>query len=92
MQLGFDVRYFTKYSAYGNMPATSMFYLQKEDAEIGNYPYVDVFLNFKVKRTNFVVKYDHVNTDLLSSNYFMALHYPMQRRMLKFGISWTFYD
>jgi hypothetical protein len=92
VQLGFDTRYFTEYNAYANMPATSMYYIQNQNNVIGNYPYVDVFLNFKVKRTNFVVKYDHVNTDLFSTNYFMALHYPMPQRMLKFGISWTFYD
>ncbi|MDR1671405.1 MAG: putative porin [Alistipes sp.] len=27
-----------------------------------------------------------------SRNFFSVLHYPMNRRMLKLGLSWNFYD
>lgn len=90
--LGFDVYYFTSYYADGYNPALGEFFVQKEK-KIGNYPFIDVFLNFKLKRTRIMLKYEHVNSGLfLPQTYFTAWHYPMQPRMLKFGVSWTFYD
>jgi len=73
------------------MPATGLFYNQVEK-KLGNYPYLDLFLNLKLKRTRFFLKLEHVHSGLLNANYFGALHYPMNARMFKFGLSWTFYD
>ena len=46
VQLGADVRYFTKYHAPAYMPATGQFYLQPENdqVEIGGYPIVNRFV------------------------------------------------
>jgi hypothetical protein len=89
--LGFDIYYYTSYYADGYNPAIGLFYTQN-DFKSGNYPYIDVFLNLKPKRTRIILKYDHVNSGLLPRTYFTAAHYPMQARVLKFGVSWTFYD
>lgn len=89
--LGFDIYYNTAFYAPSYMPATSTFYHQNEK-KLGNYPYVDVFLNAKLKRTRFFLKYEHVNHGLLESNYFDVLHYPRNQGMFKYGISWSFYD
>lgn len=91
VQLGFDVYYNTPYNAMAYMPATGQFYIQDEK-ELGNYPYMDVFLNFKLKRTRFFFMFDHVNSGFTGNNYFSVLHYPLNQRTLKFGLSWTFYD
>lgn len=91
VQLGFDVYYNTPYYAMAYMPATGQFYNQ-DQKELGNYPYFDVFLNFKLKRTRFFLMLDHVNSGLTGDNYFSVLHYPLNQRTLKFGLSWTFYD
>jgi hypothetical protein len=94
-QLGVDVTYNTLYHPYSYMPATGRFYRQ-ELVTAGNYPYVNVFLNFKVKRTRVFVMFDHVNAKLMGQdiryNYFMVPTYPMNIRMLRYGLSWTFYD
>jgi hypothetical protein len=89
--LGFDVYYFTSYYADGYNPAIGLFYTQ-HNIKSGNYPYLDVFLNLKLKRTRIMLKYDHVNSGLLPRTYFTAMRYPMQARVFKFGVSWTFYD
>ena len=77
------------------MPATGRFYRQ-ELVTAGDYPYINVFLNFKVKRTRVFVMFDHVNANLMGQsiryNYFMVPTYPMNMRMLRYGLSWTFYD
>lgn len=90
-QVGFDFYYNTSFYAQAYMPATGLFYNQVEK-KLGNYPYLDLFLNLKLKRVRFFLKLEHVNSGLLNASYFGALHYPMNARMFKFGLSWTFYD
>jgi hypothetical protein len=89
--LGFDMFYNTKYYASAYMPSLASFHRQS-NKRIGNYPYFDVFLNLQLKRFKFFVKMEHVNSGWIDQNYFSVLHYPRNRRDLKFGLSWTFYD
>lgn len=94
VELGADVRYFTKYYAPAYMPATTQFYLQPENdrVKIGGYPIVNVYANLHLKRTRFYVMMYHVNQGMSKPNYFLAPHYPINPRLLKFGLSWNFYD
>ncbi len=95
VQLGADVRYFTKYHAPAYMPATGQFYLQPENdqVEIGGYPIVNVYANLHLKRTRIYVMMYHVNDGMISRpNSFYAPHYPINPRLLKIGVSWNFYD
>jgi hypothetical protein len=91
VQLGFDVFYNTPYYAKAYMPATGMFYAQDEK-KIENDPYGDVFLNIRLKRARFSIKYENI-TSLFNprSGYFIP-HYPFNPGIIKFGVSWTFYD
>jgi len=89
--IGFDVKYNTKYYADAYMPPLATFYQQRQK-KLGNYPYVDIFLNVKLKRFRFFLTFEHVNSDWIGKDYFTALHYPMNKRYIKFGMSWTFYD
>jgi hypothetical protein len=91
VQLGADVTYHTNYYAYSYMPATGRFYRQ-DLIKTGNYPFINVFLNLKIKRTRFLLMYDHVNHGLMGNNYFMVPSYPMNVRMLRYGLAWTFYN
>lgn len=95
VQLGGDVTYNTSYHPYSYMPATGRFYRQ-DKVTAGDYPYINVFLNFKVKRTRVFIMFDHVNAGLMGQsikyNYYMVPDYPMNIRMLRYGLSWTFYD
>ncbi len=90
-QLGADVIFNTLYHPYSYMPATGRFYRQ-DLASAGNYPFINVFLNLKVKRTRVFVMFDHVNAGLMGYNYDMVPTYPMNIRMLRYGLAWTFYD
>jgi len=91
VQTGTELFYFTKYFAPTYVPATSLFALQNE-RQTGDYPYIDVFINLNLKRAGFFVKMEHANYSLMPENYFMTPHYPQTQRVLKFGISWNFYD
>ncbi len=90
-QVGFEAEYNTAYNSYAYMPATGIFYIQDE-IKTGNYPVIDVFLNIKLKRTRMFVGFDHVNYGLMGYDYFISPYYPMNIRMFKYGIAWTFYN
>jgi len=91
LQIGFDLNYNSKYYIYSYIPATAVFNIQNE-REIGNYPIIDIFLNMHLKRARIYIKLDHVNSGMMSNDYFSFLHYPIYGRTLKIGISWNFYD
>ena len=91
IQVGFDLRYNTEYYAPKYMPATSMFVMQN-DQKVGNYPFVDAFINMQLKRARIYVKFDHVNLGYPDEPYYSGYQYPNNPRSLKFGVSWNFYD
>lgn len=92
LQVGVDGRYNTPYWAPGYNPGTGQFYNQREK-HLGNYVWMDLFVNAKWKRMRILIKVQHLNDDMFGKrNYFSVLHYPMNRRVLKIGFSWNFYD
>lgn len=94
VELGADVRYFTKYYAPAYTPAIQQYHLQSADdqIEIGGYPIVNIYANLHLKRTRFFVMMYHVNQGMGTKNYFLAPHYPINPRLLKIGLSWNFFD
>ena len=92
LAIGVDARYNTEYYGFAYNPAIGQFYNQREQ-EIGGYPYLDGFISGKWKRMRLLIKAQHFNSNLFGGqNYFMVLHRPANRMMLKFGMSWSFYD
>jgi len=90
-QLGAEAMIHTPYYAMNYMPATGRYFSQS-DSQPGNYPFINVFLNLKVKRTRIFIMADHINSGLTGYNYFLTPGYPLNIRMIKYGIAWTFYD
>jgi hypothetical protein len=91
LQPGIDLFYNTAYYASAYMPATRSFYLQDEK-KIGNYAYMDVFVNLMIKRFRIFAKYEHLNALWGENRYYTVPHYPMQGGIFKYGLSWSFYD
>ena len=92
VQVGFDGRFNTAYYAPSYNPALSVFFNQR-DVKVGNYPYLDAFVSAKWKRMRILLKLQHLNQNLFGNGeYFQVAHYPLNPRMFKFGISWSFYD
>ncbi|MBQ5396660.1 MAG: putative porin [Alistipes sp.] len=92
LQFGVDGKFNTSYYAPSYNPALATFYNQRE-YEIGNYPYLDVFLTAKWKRMRIFLKYQHVNYNLFGNGqYLTTAGYPLNPGMFKVGISWGFYD
>jgi hypothetical protein len=91
--LGFDLYYTTRYRASGYMPATGVFFLQDE-MDVGGYPFLDVFITFRVKQTRLYASYNNVlqSIGFAGNNFFTAQPYPMKPRHFKLGLVWYFYD
>ena len=91
VQFGVDCNYYTRYYAPVYQPATMTFHIQDE-MKIGNYPFMNVYLNnfVKLKKTRFFVMFSHVNQGWFSKEYFSMPHYPLNPRRLQFGISVDF--
>lgn len=90
MQLGANATFNTKYYAPAYSPALGMFHNQDKE-EIGNNPYIDVFLNLQWKRASIFVKYVNAAKGWPTSDYFSAYRYLHPETALKFGIHWPFY-
>lgn len=90
-QIGVDTRYNTKYYADAYSPSTGLFYLQSEK-KYGNYPYIDIYANLRLKRTRAFFKLSNIGTNFLDGEYFTSPGYPMPRSTFRFGLSWLFYD
>lgn len=89
VQFGVDCSYYTKYYAPGYQPATMGFYNQRE-IKVGNYPFMNVYANMKLKKARFYVMMSHVNQGLMGDNYFSMPHYPLDPRRFQMGISIDF--
>lgn len=91
LQVGVEASYSTSYFANAYNPALSEFHIQN-DRQVGNYPYLDVFLNLRVKKLRAFVKFTHINAGWLGYNYYMVPNYPANDFAWKFGVNWAFLD
>jgi hypothetical protein len=91
VSLGTGCHYFSSYKANGFMPATSQLYIQNE-VSVGGYPYIDFFINFRIKTVNFFIKLENLNQGISPSENFYLPHQPSPGRTLKVGIFWTFME
>lgn len=93
LEIGGDVRYFTKYRALDYSPEIGQYHLQESNGiDIGGYPVINVYANISLKRTRIFAMIYHVNQGMGNNNAFYAPHYPINPRLFKFGVSWNFYD
>lgn len=91
LQVGFEVNYASAYLANAYNPALSSFHLQN-NKQVGNYPFMDVFLNIRIKTFQGFFKIEHWNAGLLDYRYFLAPGYPANDLGWKFGVRWAFLD
>lgn len=91
--LGFDLSFTTRYQANAYMPSSSVFHLQ-DTYTLGAFPFLDVFLAFRVKRTRIFISYNNLLSGMkfTGNDYFTTPLYPMKNSNVRFGLTWIFYD
>ena len=90
MQPSIAINYFTEYYADAYMPALRTFYLQ-DKVKVGNYPYVDLCVTFKIKNANVFVQYTNMYSITGDNRYFTTPHYPMRDSRFCLGVNWRLY-
>lgn len=91
---GVDARFFTKYDAPAYSPMIGQFAVQDNASKvsIGNYPMVNVYANFHLKQTRFYIMASHANFSKGTGHPFLVPRHPLNRMVIRFGISWNFYN
>ncbi|MCC9073354.1 putative porin [Flavobacterium sp. F-65] len=91
LQTGIVFNYFTSY--YGNdyNPVIGEFFVQNKK-EIGNYPNFDFFINARIRQTRIFLKAEHFNSSFSGSNYYSAPNNPYRDFVIRFGLTWNFFQ
>lgn len=91
IQIGYEVSYASAYFANAYNPALSAFHLQNH-RQVGNYPFMDFFLNIRIKTFQAFFKMEHWNAGLMGYRYYHIPHHPANDMGWKFGVRWAFLD
>lgn len=95
VEFGASATWFTKYYAPDYCPQIGQFAVQENEAshvELGGYPFIDVYANFHLKRTRFFLNYTHANAGSGNRMQFLVPHYAQNNTVLRFGLSWNFFN
>jgi hypothetical protein len=95
VELGADAIWFTKYYAPDFCPMINQFAIQQNESsrvEIGEYPFVDVYANLKLKGVRFFVMMTNVANGSGNRKKFLTPHYPTNGSVLHLGVSWNFFN
>lgn len=91
LQIGGQIQLYQSFYGYSYMPATQAFYLQNSNAT-GTYPYLDVYLNARIRPVTVFLKIENVLQGSVGPNYSFVPGYYQPDRTFRFGISWMFFD
>lgn len=91
LAVGGQVEYYDQFTPYAYMPATQVFYIQ-DKYKAGNFTFVDVFLNARIRPVTFFIKMENVLHGVIGTNYSMVPGYYQPDRALRFGLTWLFFD
>jgi len=89
--IGIDVRYNSEYVAPSYAVGLGQFY-NGANVTFSSYPIATVFLKATLQHTNFFVMYDYANQGAFSPGFYTVNRYPQMDHLLKFGVSWAFYN
>ena len=89
--IGMNVRFNTSYVAPSYAVGLGQFY-NGQNVTFSSYPVATVFLKATLQRTNIFVMYDYADQGVFSKGYYTVNRYPQQDHLLKFGVSWMFFN
>lgn len=89
--IGIDVRYNTPYLAPSYATGLGQFY-NGANVTFSSYPVATVFFKATLQHTNIFIMYDYANQGLFSPGFYTVNRYPQMDHLLKFGVSWAFYN
>ena len=90
-RLGLDLRLNDTFFANQFFPLLSQFHIQ-DKRTVDLYPAVDAHLAIKVETFRFFFKLDNITSLISDETFYQTPYYPQKETVLRFGISWQFYD
>ncbi len=90
LQTGFTFKYYSKFNADGYDPLLSEFYVQN-DSEFGGTPFLDFFLNAKVRQTRIFFTLENIQHLIGSNTELLTAGYPTRDFVVRFGLVWNFF-
>jgi hypothetical protein len=89
---GVKLMYYDQVQLMSYSPSLGQFYLgNNNDKQVGNYPFLDFFINARIKEVRLFFALTHLNEGITTeNNYFGAVGHPLEDRAYKVGISWIF--
>jgi hypothetical protein len=91
LQFGGQLQAYQSFETYAYMPATQVFYLQN-GFYTGNFPYLDVYLNARIRPASFFVKIENVLAGIAGNNFALIQGYYQPQSAFRFGLKWMFFD
>ena len=95
VELGACATYFTQYEAPDFCPQLNQFAIQENaDSRItlGNYPFIDVYANMHLKHARVFLMMTNAANGSFNRKAFLVPHYPTDGAVLRFGVSWNFFN
>ena len=95
VEMGACATYFTEYDAPDFCPQLNQFAIQENDdsrIKLGNYPFVDVYVNMHLKRARFFIMMNNVAGSFGNKMRFLTPHYPTNNSVMHLGVSWNFFN
>ena len=77
------------------IPVLNEFALQNpaNAQEIGGYPLIDLFINFKVRNMRFYIRGEHINASFTKQpDYFAAPNVPYRDFKFQLGVKWNIFS
>lgn len=91
LQLGGQLQAYQSMESYAFMPATQVYYLQK-GFKTGEYPFLDVYLNVRIRPASFFVKIENILAGYAGNNFALVQGYYQPQMAFRFGLTWLFFD
>ncbi|MBV7441862.1 putative porin [Weeksellaceae bacterium TAE3-ERU29] len=88
---GTSVYYYSAFKSRDFFPVLGEWHLQ-EDENIGNYPYVDLFLNLKVRRMRIYIRGENIGSFALPGKYLYTPRQPAKDFKIQIGINWFLFS
>ena len=89
--IGTNVRFNSAYVAPSYAVGLGQFY-NGANVTFSSYPVATFYVKATLQHTNLFVMYDYADQGIFSKGYYTVNRYPQQDHLLKFGVSWTFYN
>ncbi|HQQ93728.1 MAG TPA: hypothetical protein PLQ93_04170 [Bacteroidia bacterium] len=91
LQIGGQLQMYQSMKSYAFMPATQSYYLQNTYVT-GNFPFLDLYLNMRIRPASFFIKLENVLAGYAGSNFALVQGYYQPMLAFRFGLSWLFFD